>query len=367
MDFTYTPEQEHFRAEIRRWLAREPHRRSPHRGPDRRAGGARPRDLRAPARLAAPHVRGGLGRDLVAQGVRRPRRHPDGAGHLRRGVLPGARPRAPRLLRHRHGGPDHHRVGHRGAEAALPAAHPGRRRHLVPGLLGAGRGLGPGEPQHPRRGPGRSFRRQRAEGVDLGRPVRGLDLPARAHRSRRAQAPRHQLPPGGHEDARHHGAPAGAAQRPPALQRGVLRRRGGAEGQPDRPAERGLEARDDHAHVRAQERRRARPRGAARAAARARHDGAARRPARVGASGDPPALRPARDRGAVPALHAHAQPDPPAPRRAARARGLDPQALRLRAGRAHRRLRGRAARPARAREPREPSRCPTARAGTTAC
>ena len=30
----------------------------------------------------------------------------------------------------------------------------------------------------------------------------------------------------------------------------------------------------------------------------------ARRPARVGAPGDPPALRPARDRGAVPALHA---------------------------------------------------------------
>ena len=53
--------------------------------------------------------------------------------------------------------------------------------------------------------------------------------------------------------------------------------------------------------------------------------------------------------------------------RAARARGLDPQALRLRAGRAHRRLRGRAARPARAREPARARRCPTARAGTTAC
>ena len=40
-----------------------------------------------------------------------------------------------------------------------------------------------------------------------------------------------------------HGAPAGAAQRPPAFQRGVLRGRRGAEGEPRRQAQRGLEGR----------------------------------------------------------------------------------------------------------------------------
>src|SRR6185295_2635507 len=179
----------------------------------------------------------------------------------------------------------------------------------------------------------------------------GLDLPAGPHRPLRAQASRHQLPAGGHEDPGGHGAAARAAERPPPLQRSVLRRRGGAEDEPDRPAERGLEARDDHAHVRAQGRRRSRPRGAARTPPRAGHDRPARRPARVGASGHPAALRPARDRGPVPALHPDAQPDPPAPRRAARARGLDAQALRLRARRPHRGLRGRAAGAARAGEP----------------
>ena len=62
MDFTYTPEQEHFRVEIRRWLAanltddlrvEDPtdERVAPDRETFERRRG-----------LAAPHVRGGLGR-----------------------------------------------------------------------------------------------------------------------------------------------------------------------------------------------------------------------------------------------------------------------------------------------------------------
>ena len=131
-------------------------------------------------------------------------------------------------------GPDADRARHRGAEAALRAAHPLRRRHLVPGLLRAGRGLGPRGAVDARRGPRRPLRRQRPEGVDLGRAVRGLDLSPRAHRSRGAPAPRHQLSPGRHEDAGHHRAPARADERAQALQRGLLRGRGGAEGEPRR-------------------------------------------------------------------------------------------------------------------------------------
>ena len=268
MDFTYTPEQEQFRAEIRRWLAanltddlriEDPtdERVAPDRETfERRRDWQRRMFAAGWVGISWPKEYGGRGATLMEQVIY--------DEECFRARAPGA----PGLLRHRHGGADHHRVGHRGPEAALPAAHPGRRRHLVPGLLRAGRGLRPRGPPHPGGGAGRPLRGERAEGVDLGRPVRGLDLPARAHRSERAQASRHQLPAGRHEDAGHHGAPARAAQRPPPLQRSILRRRGSAEGQPDRPAERGLEARDDHPHVRAQGRRRPRPRGAARPAAR---------------------------------------------------------------------------------------------------
>ena len=46
--------------------------------------------------------------------------------------------------------------------------------------------------QHPRRRRRRPFRRQRAEGVDLGRARRGRAADLRAHRPGRAQAPGHQ-------------------------------------------------------------------------------------------------------------------------------------------------------------------------------
>ena len=63
--------------------------------------------------------------------------------------------------------------------------------------------------QDPRGRPWRSFPGQRPEGVDLGRAFRRLVLSAGAHRPGRAQASRHQLSAGRHEDAGHHRAPAG--------------------------------------------------------------------------------------------------------------------------------------------------------------
>jgi alkylation response protein AidB-like acyl-CoA dehydrogenase len=73
-----------------------------------------------------------------------------------------------------------------------------------------------------RRRPRRRFRRQWPEGVDFGRAFCRLVLSTGAHRPRRTQAPRHQLPTGRHEDTRDHGAAAGAAEWPPPFQRSVF-------------------------------------------------------------------------------------------------------------------------------------------------
>ena len=64
------------------------------------------------------------------------------------------------------------------------------RGNLVPGLLGAGRRLGPGFAAHPRRPGRRRVRRQRPEGMDLRRTYRRHDVRAGAHQSRRPQASR---------------------------------------------------------------------------------------------------------------------------------------------------------------------------------
>ena len=73
----------------------------------------------------------------------------------------------------------------------------------------------------------RQLRRERAEGVDLGRARRRRDPRLRAHRSRRAEAQGHQLP--GHPDrhARRHVSTVrlDPGPRRHRLQRGVLRRR----------------------------------------------------------------------------------------------------------------------------------------------
>ena len=168
----------------------------------RSAGRARPRDPRKAHRLAEEDARRRLGRHLLAQGIWRARRRIHAAGDLRRGIFPRPRPDTADRERAEPARPDPDPLGHRGTEKAPSAAHPQRRRTLVPGLFRAGRGRRPGEPQNPRRRPWRPFRRQRPEGVDLGRAFRRLVLSAGAHRPRRAQASRHHLSAGRHEDAR---------------------------------------------------------------------------------------------------------------------------------------------------------------------
>src|SRR5205809_3502941 len=72
--------------------------------------------------------------------------------------------------------------------------------------------------------------------------------------------------------------------------------RGRVEDEPARPGEPGLEGRDDHAHVRASLGGRPESHGADRPPDGAGAAGPHRRKAGVGAPGDPPAARPARDR-----------------------------------------------------------------------
>ena len=165
-----------------------------------------------------------------------------------------------------------HRLRHAGAEEALPAAHGGARRLVVPGLLGARRRLRPRRPQDHGRAPGRPLRRQRPEDLDHAGAVRRLDLLPVPHRPGRQEAARHLLPPDRHEDAGHHRAPDPDHRRRPRGQRGVLRRRQGAGREPGRPGAPRLGLRQVPARQRAH---RHRPRRLLQAA-RAAHQGAGR-------------------------------------------------------------------------------------------
>ena len=81
--------------------------------------------------------------------------------------------------------------------------------------------------------PGRSLRRHRPEDLDHARALRRLDLLPRAHRRLAGQAAgRHLVPAHRHEDPRHHGATDHLDGRRARDQRGVLRRREGAGGEP---------------------------------------------------------------------------------------------------------------------------------------
>ena len=134
MDLTLSPSEEAFRDELRGWLEAN----HPGEPPERRGEG-----VRVPPPLAAQAARGRLGRHLVAEGVRRPRRDADRAGDLLRGDGPRQRARAGERARPRDGRPGRDRPRHRGAEAALPRADPVGGGDLVPGLLGARRRLRP--------------------------------------------------------------------------------------------------------------------------------------------------------------------------------------------------------------------------------
>ena len=97
-------------------------------------------------------------------------------------------------------GPTLLEFGTRGAEARAPAEDRARRDPLVPGLLGAGRRLGPRLPADARRARRRRLRRQRPEDLDVVRRQVGLDLLPRAHRSAGEEARRHHVPADRHGD-----------------------------------------------------------------------------------------------------------------------------------------------------------------------
>ena len=83
-------------------------------------------------------------------------------------------------------------------------AHAARRDRLVPGDERARRGQRPRRALDARRGARRPLRGERPEDLDLGRAPRRPLLLLRAHRSRCAQAPRHQRADHRHEGAGHH-------------------------------------------------------------------------------------------------------------------------------------------------------------------
>ena len=109
---------------------------------------------------------------------------------------------------------------------------------MVPRDERAGRRQRPREPEDACRARRRPLRRERPEGVDLGRAPRRLVPVLRAHRPRRAEAQGHQRAHHRHEDAGRRAAsvPRALRARLPRLQRGVLHRRGRPDGAPARRA-----------------------------------------------------------------------------------------------------------------------------------
>ena len=118
----------------------------------------------AAPRPAGHHVAPGVRRARADQAA--PGRPHGGAGHRGRPLR-----QRQRHVRHQDGRQHGADVGHRGAEAPVPAADPVRRGPLVPGLLRAGRGLRPGLAADPRRRGRRRLGARRAEDLDLDRPT----------------------------------------------------------------------------------------------------------------------------------------------------------------------------------------------------
>ena len=260
MDFTYPPEAEAFRAEFRAWLdanlpddLRGRGTDDERRGRVARAGAlahVEPRARRRPVR-----------RDRLARGVRRARRGRHRPGRVRRGDGPRAGARTDQPARdpeHRAGD---HRVRLRGAEADAAAADAPGRRHLVPGVLRAGRRVRPRVAALPGRARRRQLGRERAEDLDDARAPRQLVRAARADRSRRAEAQGDLVPARRHDAAGHRRC--GRSRRSPGtheFNEMFFDRRARARRLDARAGQRGLARRDDDVVARARRRREAAPR-----------------------------------------------------------------------------------------------------------
>ena len=172
-----------FRGETRAWLEANcpPEMRQPMRSEEDACWGGRSSSSAGAEAVARRHGGARLDRARLAERVRR-RRAERGRDQGPQGGDGGDR-RAPAAdrLRHFDARAGAAQVRHRGAEARSPRPDRARRDPLVPGLLGAGRGLRPRRPADQGRGCGRPLRRQRAEGLDLLRRRGRLDLLPRAH------------------------------------------------------------------------------------------------------------------------------------------------------------------------------------------
>ena len=193
MDWSDSPEQAAFRAEVRALLDEQLPERY------RTPGGNWAQDRRSPDSGGAP---GGAGLDrrarraqlvraALAGGVRRRRPLDLGADDPPRGDGNGAR-----ACRGRAGRgavrPDDHPRRHRGAEARAPATDGERRTPDALRALRARRRLRPRLAADARSARRRRVRGERSEDLDLERPPRRLPLGAGTDGPRRAQAPRDQ-------------------------------------------------------------------------------------------------------------------------------------------------------------------------------
>ena len=183
VDFRDTPEEARFRDEVRSWLdANLPDELRGHRGGEARFDGPEV------ARLEPRALRRGLGRDLLARGVRRARPLAPLPGDLPRGGGARRGAAAHRRDRPRHGrADDHHAAARRRRRRATcsrcsPPRRSGARGSRSPGRL---RPRGRPHVRAPRRRP---LRPRRAEGLVVVRAHRRLLHPPRPLRPRLASA-----------------------------------------------------------------------------------------------------------------------------------------------------------------------------------